>query len=455
MSSFPIMSRKARWALLFAVLILPASLSSAEPFLERSTKPDSLKTLLTLNETLSLVRENNLSLVSFDLDAQADHAEANSNNYFPDPTLFVSAQNLPTDTFEFDQEPMTQLRFGIRQAIPPGDTLQIKYDTLQMKSEMKYTMKDRRWLRLKRDVEQAWFEAWYWQKTLEILEEDAAFLQQTLDITQSLYEVGVRNQSEVLGVELEIIQLEEIRIDALKKSTEFKNKLNVFAQKSITSGEFSLDFNPIIYPNISKKSLSAQLEIHPDIMHKAHSVHIATQNIKLAEQSYSPRWSLEASYGLRSGENENKSDRPDFFSAGLSVQVPFFSAHSQDSKVLSASKRRMSAENSKYDALKNMIFEYIDVQQSYLISLDQSKLYQKKILPKLTQQKASILVAYQSAQMDFNRTVRVYLREQKARLKYNRIIVDQQKMLSKLIYWTPNQTYSASNTTQQKIEALQ
>ena len=455
MSSFHIQSLNARMALLFCIVILPASLLSAESFAERNTKPANLKTSLTLNETLNIVRENNLSLVSFDLDAQADHAEAKSNNYFPDPTLFVSAQNLPTDTFKFNQEPMTQLRFGIRQAIPAGDSLQIKYDTFQMKSEMKYTMKERLWLRLKRDVEQAWFEAWYWQKTLEIVDEDSAFLQQTLDITQSLYEVGVRNQSDVLGVELEIIQLEEIRIDALKKYTEFKNKLNILAQKNIASGSFILDFNPILYPNISKKALSAQLEIHPDIMHKAHSIHIATENIKLAEQSYSPRWTLEASYGLRSGENENNSDRPDFFSAGVSVQVPFFPAHSQDSKVLSANKRRMSAENSKHDALKNMIFEYIEVQQNYLISLDQSMLYQKKILPKLTQQKASILVAYQSDQMDFNRTVRVYLREQKARLKYYRIIVDQQKMLSKLIYWTPNQTYSAPNTTQQKIEALQ
>jgi len=406
---------------------------------------------LTLNETLKAVKENNLSLISFALDAQADSAEADSNNYFPDPTLFVSAQNLPTDTFDFGQEPMTQLKFGIRQAIPAGDTIQIKHDTFQMKSEMKYTMQDRLWLRLKLNVEQAWFEAWYWQKTLKILEEDVVFLQQTLEITQSLYEVGVRNQGDVLGAELEIIQLEEMRIEALKKSIEFKNKLNTLAQQNIVKSAFSLAFKPIKYKRILRAALPAKLDAHPDIMHKAHSIHIATQDIKLAEQSYSPRWSLEASYGLRSGEDDRNKDRPDFFSAGVSVQVPIFSSSSQDSKVLSANKRRMSAENSRDDALKNMVYEYIDLQQKYLISLKQSELYQSKILPKLAQQKTSTLTAYQSDQMDFDGTIRIYLKEQKSRLKYHRILIDQQKMLSKLNYWIPNRIFS----TQQEIGIIQ
>ena len=46
----------------------------------------------------------------------------------PDPTLFAVAQSLPTDTFDTDQEPMTQLRFGIRQMFPKGDSLDIKRD---------------------------------------------------------------------------------------------------------------------------------------------------------------------------------------------------------------------------------------------------------------------------------------------------------------------------------------
>jgi len=449
------MSLKVRWALLFAVLTTPVCVFAENQFAEKNSKPNGINTALTLNETLKKVKENNLSLVSFDLNAQADHAQAVSTNYFPDPTLFVSAQNLPTDTFKFDQEPMTQLRFGIRQAIPVGDTLEIKYDTFQMKSEMKYTMRDRHWLSLKREVEQAWYEAWYWQKALKILKEDAVFLKQTLDITQSLYELGVRNQSDVLGAELEIIQLEDMRINALKKSIEYRNNLNTLAQQDIASGALSLSFSPISYQDIPINTLPAQLKTHPDIMHKAHSIHIATQNIKLAEQAYSPRWNLEASYGLRSGENENNSDRPDFFSAGVSVQFPLFSASSQDSNVRSAKKRRMSAENARDDALEIMVFEYINVQDKYLISLEQSELYQSQILPKLAQQKASILTAYQSDRMDFNLTLRVYLREQNSRLKYHRILVNQQKMLSKLNYWIPNLLSSTNKVSQQKIGTVQ
>lgn len=455
MSSIPNMRLKVRWVLLFVVFLSSVSLCSKALATDLNFKSDDLYPVLTLNETLKIVRRNNLSLARFDLEAQAEHEEAVSNNYFPDPTLFVSAQNLPTDTFKFDQEPMTQLRFGIRQAIPVGDTLKIKHDTLQMKSEMKYTMQDRRWLRLKRDVEQAWFEAWYWQKTLEILKEDVVFIKQIYDITQSLYGVGVRNQSDVIGAELEMVQLEEMQIDALKNYTEFINKLNTLAQQDIASEPLSLSFKPITYRGVPLKNLPAQLKGHPDIMHKAHSIHIATQNIKLAEQSYSPRWSLEASYGLRRGENENSSDRPDFFSAGVSVQVPLFSAPSQDSRVRSANKHHMSAEYARDDALENMVFEYINVQKKYFISLDQSELYESKILPKLAQQKASILTAYQSDRTDFDHTARVHLREQNSRLKYHRILANQQKMLSKLNYWIPTETPLTPGKTQQDIGTIQ
>jgi len=446
----PAVNTKVHWALLFVVLIGPTQLLA-----DQLRKLDSLKKTLSLNDALLAVKGSNLSLISFDYDAQADHAEAESNNYFPDPTLFVAAQNLPTDTFKFDQEPMTQLRFGVRQAIPAGDTLQIKYDTLQMKSEMKYTMQDRRWLRLKRATEQGWFEAWYWQKALEIFEQDAVFLKQTLDITRSLYEVGVRDQSDVLGAELEIVQLQEKRIDAQQNFLEFRNKLNTLAQQKITPWLLSMSFNKFNFQEIPVHTLQAKLEMHPDIMHKSHSIHISTQNIKLAEQSYAPRWSLEASYGLRSGENNDKSDRPDFFSAGVNVQVPLFSASSQDSKVRSARKRQLSAESARADALESMVFEYIDVQQKYLISLDQSKLYEFKILPTLAQQKTSILTAYQSDRLDFNRVLRVYLKEQSSRLKYQRILVNQQKMLSKLNYWLPNSAYSTAKTTQKKVGTVQ
>jgi hypothetical protein len=409
---------------------------------------------LSLNDALLTIKGSNLSLVRFDYDALADLDEAESNNYFPDPTLFIAAQNLPTDTFKFNQEPMTQLRFGIRQAIPAGDTLSIKHDTLSMKSEMKYTMQDRQWLRLKRSAEQAWFEAFYWQKTILILDEDVVFLKQVLDVTQSLYEVGARDQSDILGVELEMIQLEEKRIDAQQNFLEFRSQINILAQENINPWDLDMSFNSFYFQEESIDKLKVKLEIHPDIMHKSHAIHISTQNIKLAEQSYAARWSLEASYGLRSGENSDSSDRPDFFSAGVSLQIPLFSKAGQDSKVRSAHKRRLSAESARAAALKNMVFEYMNVHQKYLKSLEQSKLYELKILPTLYQQKNSVLIAYQSGNFDFNRTLRVFLKEQNARLKHQRILVNQQKMLSKLHYWIPSQARTISSIPS-KVGAVQ
>ena len=44
----------------------------------------------------------------------------------PDPVLRLGAANLPMDTFDFDQEPMTQFQLGLSQAIPRGATRELE-----------------------------------------------------------------------------------------------------------------------------------------------------------------------------------------------------------------------------------------------------------------------------------------------------------------------------------------
>lgn len=47
-------------------------------------------------------------------------------NQLPDPTLQIGAINIPTDTFSLTQENMTQIKFGIVQTFPRGNSLNVK-----------------------------------------------------------------------------------------------------------------------------------------------------------------------------------------------------------------------------------------------------------------------------------------------------------------------------------------
>ena len=58
--------------------------------------------------------------------ASALREEAVAAGERPDPMLQLGALNLPVDSFDLDQEPMTQLRVGISQQFPQGDTLALR-----------------------------------------------------------------------------------------------------------------------------------------------------------------------------------------------------------------------------------------------------------------------------------------------------------------------------------------
>ena len=48
----------------------------------------------------------------------------------PDPQLTIGIANLATDTFAFNQEPMTQLKVGVSQMFPRGESRALKQQQL-------------------------------------------------------------------------------------------------------------------------------------------------------------------------------------------------------------------------------------------------------------------------------------------------------------------------------------
>lgn len=72
----------------------------------------------------------------FDARASAQEDRAVSDSQLPDPTLRTALANVPTDTFAFGQEPMTQAQVGLRQEIPRGSTLRLNREKREGEAEI-------------------------------------------------------------------------------------------------------------------------------------------------------------------------------------------------------------------------------------------------------------------------------------------------------------------------------
>ena len=85
-----------------------------------SIKPVEAQTL-SLEHALQLAIQHDPLLEGNVHRKERFSAEAEASSYWANPQVSASVQNLPTDGFAFDQEPMTQFKVGLKQQLPRGD----------------------------------------------------------------------------------------------------------------------------------------------------------------------------------------------------------------------------------------------------------------------------------------------------------------------------------------------
>ena len=368
-----------------------------------------------------------------------------ASHQLPDPLIKLSARNFPTDTFDFDQEPMTQIAVGVSQMFPAGDTLDIKRD-IQLKQEvLLQQLSGTRVLKITEWVKRDWLEVFYWQQAVKLLNKDKALFQHLSRVTRSMYSVGRKQQHDIIRAELEISKLKERLIMAHRQVERNKDLLSRWTGEVALSSIWpdSLNIGAMSEGSISvglnQKSsqytnamVATSLQQHPKFLALDSAVKKKQLNVELAEQGFKPSWGIDITYAHRDGEHANGSSRPDFFSAMLNVKLPLFTKNRQD-KAVSASRYELEAQRYEYiEALRAQTANFMVVRNRWLEMKERIALYQQEILKQSTQQAKATLTAYESDTADFSELMRAYLNDQKTQLDYYRLIVNEQQQLAKL-----------------------
>lgn len=383
--------------------------------------------------------------------SQATQAEAYSQSQLPDPVLIVGAQNLPTDTFKFDQEPMTQFKVGIRQMFPQGETLSLKEKKLNTQaSSLTYVAKTR-YLTVTQKVRRLWLEVQYWELEKKILKKDKALFKQLLEVTHSLYSVGNVQQQDVLRAELELSRLKEkiIKADAQGEiqRAQLSRWIGVTASIERWPEALPIILLPINMPSQLasnnfennarhiQQALFEQLRIHPMLVSLQGQIDVADNDIQISKQQYKPAWGVELNYGYRDGENNDGSERSDFVSAMVNVSLPLFSNSRQDKTVQSATYRKEAKKNAYQDKLTEMVGNVQILSRRLLQTEAQLTLFNEQILLKARLHAESSLNAYQVDAANFSDVMRAYIGEQRYRLDYERLVVTRLQLISDLQFY--------------------
>ena len=402
--------------------------------------------------TPTLVTANNLTLLQAEQIALTDEPGLISQNWqvrslkekavadgqLMDPKIQIGLVNLAADSFDFGQEAMTQLKVSYLQQFPAGNTLELKQQKTNKKSELIQSKMANRNLTILKDVRLTFLEIYYWEQAKQTILKNKQLFTQLVEIVQSLFSVGRNDQQDLIRAQLGLSRLDDRLVKIEQKIMVQRSKLSrwIGTKNSLKTLVAEIPSLPVIQLSDNFDSLSEHFLVHPKIQQIDKQIEINRKDIQLVNESLKPGWGLNVSYGFRDDDPMGR-DRADFVSAAFTFELPFFSENRQDKNLLSKEHEYQSLKNKRNEVLRQLIAE---LQQEMANESSLSKrqdLYNKLLLPQAEQQAQASLLAYQSDRGSFSDVMRSYMDDLNANLDNKRIAVDRRKAQARILYFVP------------------
>ena len=382
------------------------------------------------------------------------NAEAEASLYWANPQVSASVQNLPTDGFAFDQEPMTQFKVGLKQQLPRGDENLYSQQKYQVMADQMSVESQARKAWLKREVTLTWLDWVYATRRIGLLDKEKSLLTQLLDFTDSRYSqgVGAAAQQDILQVRLALLSLDDKYVQAYQQKNEARSALSKWfgapLDESVSapltqSTRDAIEVDAIL--NDSNLSLSSFLTViensepfsilqhHPEAMLLQIQTQIEAQNVNIAREQTKSQWAFEASYGYRQ-DAQNGASRADFVSLGVQVDLPFFNKSRQDASIAAAASK-MSASETDFRLKVNELAANAEVLKSRLSALSERKaLYETALIGETRQLSEAELTAYTTDTGDIGDVVNANLKQVQVQDYLLKIDIERARTLASLAY---------------------
>ena len=391
---------------------------------------------LEIEEAVDLALAANPGLASVVEQANAAAAVAPQVGSLPDPVLSFNAQNLPVDTFNLDQEPMTQLQLGISQSVPFPGKLGLRKAAAEREAAAATSAVDERRQKLIGEVRATWWQLFFLDRALEIIRQNQSFMRDFIEITQTKYKVGSGLQQDVLLAQLELSRLLDRELRLKGQRTAVQATMNSLLDRpsylAITMPE--QPGNDRLPPLGDETVLLEQaVAARPLLAARREQVEASRKRVDLAQRDYYPDLRLGAAYGFRQTHDRiTGQPLPDFLSLQLSINVPLY-ANSRQSKAIEQRSSELSQRKFLLnDALREVESSISRYYAGYVAARDQVLLFQTAIVPQAQQTVESMLAGYQVNRVDFLNVVNAQLRLYDAQINQWEALSDAKQALAKL-----------------------
>jgi len=392
--------------------------------------------ILTVETAVEIAIRNNPGLAEMQTRYEALAEVPSQVGTLPDPMVSVNAMNFPTDTYERDQEAMTQLQVGFSQVFPFPGKLSLKEEAAEYDARAAGHSVDELRLQLIKNVKSKWWQLYYMDRALETVDSNQALLRQFITVAKTKYETGKGLQQDVLLSQLELSRLmdQKIQLEAIRRNQAIQ--LNILMDRPANDPITLPDTVSKMMPNLVDESELYQkaASVRPRLKQMETQIDAAQSRLDLAKRDYYPDFKLGVTYGDRTGDNPppRGGARSDFVSVMVGVKIPLYAGRKQSKAV---SQKSLELQKNRYALLdeKGLVTAAISsAVTDYHRAKQQYSLFGNGIVPQAQQTVQSMLAGYQVSEVDFLNLVRSQMTLFNYELQYWKALSDAKQALARL-----------------------
>ncbi|WP_390903453.1 TolC family protein [Vibrio echinoideorum] len=427
---------------------MSASALAAAP---TSTQADPQSSTQQLNTLIEIALSEDGNRKQYFAQSQAMRETGIANATLMDPKLKVGFGGLPVDSFQFDEDPMTNISVGLMQQFERGDTLDLQQKKAGQQADGLALQVQARELTVANSMTQLWLELGYQKVAEGVMRENRRLLVELENYVQTNYSIGKSEAQDLLNAQLQVSKLDE----KLQANQQVQRRLISQLSEWLGSdwlGNQAID-SQALYPQgrlhatnyIDWSLLESKLATnrdstkhyqlltdHPLVKITDATISSNQTQVELAEQAYTPQFGVEVMYAHRQANNMAGEPASDLVSAYLTVDIPLFTGNRQD-KNLSAAQYQVGAAKSQKDTLLSQMNAQVNALLVDKANLTQRlERYQSTLLPQTAARISAVERGYQNNTAQFNDVILATTDELALKLEQQRLITDLNIVNSKL-----------------------
>jgi outer membrane protein TolC len=316
-----------------------------------------------------------------------------------DPEAAFLIKDLPTDTWSFSQDDMTQKMFELSQKIPFPGKRRLRSEVADSQAQADgYTYRD------KVNEIRAKVIMGYWGLSLayasyDLTQKNKQFWKQVVQVAETRYGVGRGMQADVLQAQVELGNFLDRLFQWTQKQESLRADLNALRSRP---PQTPLERPQALKPrpfSLKLEDLLAQAEARPQLQALKALMAKQEKAVDLAKKDYFPDFTIGVNYGLR--ENREDLKRSDMFGTKFMITLPIW----HGSKIKPRIREELAKQAASKDAYRsafNQISAMIKDRHAKLQRLcQQISLYHQGIVPQARQAVSAALASYQVGALDF------------------------------------------------------